>query len=87
MGIFLIMVLIAIGALLVVGGNLMLLSLEKAGIIAEIIGILLIALVAVVGGINIGYKSGQVDALTGTIGYELVEYGDSTKSWEKIDEK
>ena len=31
------------------------------------------------------YKRGQIDALTGTIKYELVRHPDSTKTWEKIE--
>ena len=29
------------------------------------------------------YKLGQVEALTGTVNYELVTAADSTRSWEK----
>jgi tryptophan-rich sensory protein len=30
------------------------------------------------------YKQGQIDALTGTIKYELVTQSDSTKTWERV---
>ena len=33
------------------------------------------------------YKSGQVDALTGKVKYEMVVHEDSTRTWEKIAEK
>ncbi len=32
-------------------------------------------------GYNDGYKRGQIDALTGTVKYELVVRPDSTKEW------
>lgn len=34
--------------------------------------------------IEVNYKKGQIDALTGRIKYELVTKPDSTKVWEKI---
>jgi len=33
----------------------------------------------------IGYKHGQVDALTGEIHYKLIENSDKTKEWVSID--
>ena len=37
-------------------------------------------------GYSLGFKDGQVKALTGTIKYELVVQQDSTRTWEKIEE-
>ena len=34
-----------------------------------------------------GYKNGQIDALTGKVKYELVEYPNKTKSWVEIKKK
>lgn len=31
-----------------------------------------------------GYKRGQIDALTGTVKYELIEHENKTKTWEWI---
>ena len=36
---------------------------------------------------EIGYKQGQIDAITNNIQYKLVTIPDSTKVWEKIGEK
>ena len=36
-------------------------------------------------GHNRGYRAGQIDALTGTVKYELVTYPDSTRAWEEIE--
>ena len=33
---------------------------------------------------DIGYKQGQIDALTNNIEYKLITMPDSTKVWEKI---
>ena len=35
---------------------------------------------------DIGYKQGQIDALTNNIQYELIVMPDKTKVWEKIEE-
>ena len=35
---------------------------------------------------DIGYKQGQIDALTNNIQYELITMPDKTKVWEKIEE-
>lgn len=32
------------------------------------------------------YKEGQIDALTGTVHYELVTQPDSSRVWERVDE-
>jgi hypothetical protein len=37
-------------------------------------------------GKDIGYKKGQIDALTNNVQYKLVTMPDSTKVWEKIGE-
>jgi hypothetical protein len=34
-------------------------------------------------GFNRGYKRGQIDALSGTVNYELVVRPDSTREWVK----
>ena len=36
---------------------------------------------------DIGYKQGQIDALTNNIQYKLITMPDSTKVWERIGEK
>ena len=33
------------------------------------------------------YKAGQIDALTGTVKYELIEHDDGTKTWERTPNK
>lgn len=54
----------------------------------KIIGILLLILCAawfsMWTGIRIGYRDGQVAALTGNVAYQLVVHPDSTKTWERI---
>lgn len=42
-------------------------------------------LLAVLDANNGSYRDGQIDALTGTVQYELVTHADSTKTWERID--
>ena len=37
--------------------------------------------------IDIGYRQGQIDALTNNIQYKLVTMPDSTKVWERIIEE
>jgi hypothetical protein len=36
---------------------------------------------------DIGYRRGQIDALTNNVRYKLVTMPDSTKVWERIGEK
>lgn len=50
--------------------------------------ILAMVFVSLIGGYftgsGIGYRDGQIDALTGNIKYELVTQPDSTRTWEEI---
>ena len=41
-----------------------------------------ISIVTYDNGKSSGYRQGQIDALTGTVKYELVSHPDGTKTWE-----
>jgi hypothetical protein len=51
--------------------------------------VFLTCLTMVIGTISkeIGYRQGQIDALTNNIQYKLITMPDSTKVWERIGEK
>lgn len=61
---------------------------DGVDVVVVIIALIATALISfIIGGIvfePVGYKQGQVDALTGHISYELVTQPDSTRIWEEI---
>lgn len=60
--------------------------LETIGLLVMICVIFcLIAIPPFMMGRRIGYKRGQIDALKGEVGYELVEQPDSTLKWEEVE--
>jgi hypothetical protein len=61
-------------------------DIEKNCIKAIVTIVFLAGLTATVGSLykDIGYKEGQIDAITNNIEYRLIIMPDSTKVWEKI---
>ena len=53
---------------------------------AAVIGVCIVCTVLYVSGADYdkGYRQGQIDALTGTVKYELVTQADSTKMWQEV---
>ena len=64
-------------------------GMEEKSIKIVIMIVCLVCLAVCIGAISkdIGYKQGQIDALTNNVQYKLVTMPDSTKVWEKIGEK
>lgn len=53
-------------------------------IIIFIVGLTVLAVSNFFIGMDVGYQRGQIDALTGTIRYELTTQPDSTRVWRRV---
>ena len=54
------------------------------GVLIGVVIVIIITVITIISDpYSEGYKQGQIDALTGTVHYELVTSPDSTRSWER----